>query len=142
MKPVIQEDPTGCCLASVAALAGASYQQVKAQANQLGIFVEDQRLWSETHHIRRLLRHFELEPSDVESPFQSWDLLPDLALLAIKWHTEHGRPCWHWVVFLRGPESPVVLDSKKSLQHHVRKDFWRIKPKWFIQVCHRRPGSR
>ncbi len=44
MKPVIQEELTGCGIASVAALAGITYQQAKSIANRLGIFAEDQQL--------------------------------------------------------------------------------------------------
>lgn len=134
MKPVIQKEPTGCGIASVAALAGVTYREAKSAANRLGIFAEDQQLWSETHHIRTLLRHFGLQATPEESPFQSWESLPPLALLSTKWHLEHGRPFWHWAVFWRGPQGAVVLDSKKELQRNVRTDFWRIKPKWFIEI--------
>ena len=134
MKPVIQEELTGCGIASVAALAGITYQEAKSAANRLGIFAEDQRLWSETHHIRTLLRHFEFQASHAELPFQSWASLPDLALLSTKWHLERGRPFWHWAVFWRGPQGAAVLDSKKALQRNVRTDFWRIKSKWYIEV--------
>lgn len=141
MKAVIQEEQTGCGIASVAVLAGVTYQQAKFAANHLGIFAEDHHLWSDTHHIRSLLQHFDLEASSEEFPFQSWESLPDLALLSTKWHLEYGRPFWHWVVFWRGPQGAVVLDSKKSLQHNVRTDFWRIKPKWFIEVHRAQQGA-
>ncbi|MGX2029675.1 hypothetical protein [Methylocaldum gracile] len=134
MKPVIQEEITGCGIANVAALVGVTYKQAKAVANSLGIFAEDRRLWSETHHVRTLLRQFGLDASPDESLFQSWESLPTLALLSTRWHLEQGRPFWHWAVFWRGPRGPVVLDSKKALASHVRTDFWRIRPKWFIEV--------
>jgi hypothetical protein len=54
--------------------------------------------------------------------------------LAIKWHLETGRPFWHWVVFVREDGRPRVLDSKQSLRTHVRADFGRIKPKWYIRI--------
>jgi hypothetical protein len=134
IKPVVQGEVSGCGIASVAALAGVSYAQSQAAANELGIFAEDQRLWSETYHVRALLRHFGLGASATELPFRSWESLPSTALLATKWHLERGRPFWHWAVFWRGPEGAVVLDSKKALRSHVRTDFWRIRPKWFIEV--------
>ena len=62
------------------------------------------------------------------------EALPNRALLAIKWHREGRRAFWHWVVFIRESGGAAVLDSKKMLKHHVRKDFWRMKPKWFIEV--------
>ena len=34
--------------------------------------------------------------------FESWEALPDLALLSIKHHQEEGKRFLHWVVFKRG----------------------------------------
>ena len=134
MKAVVQLEPTGCGIASVAALAGMSYRTVRRSANRLGIFAEDPRLWSETNHVRRLLKRYRLRAFPREEPFVSWSSLPDRALLAIKWHREKGRAWWHWVVFVRDPGHAYVLDSRKSLKRHVRTDFWHMKPKWFIRV--------
>ena len=134
MKPVIQLEPTGCGIASVAALAGVSYSRAKSVAASLGIHASDEALWSQTAHVRQLLRHFGLTAGAKELPFRSWDALPDLALLAVKWHLEKGRPFWHWVVFVREDGRDFVLDSKKSLRQHVRTDFGRIRPKWYIPV--------
>ena len=134
MKPVVQLERTGCGIASLAALAGVSYAQAKSVANRLGIFADDPGLWSETSHVRRLLKEYGFRSARTEVPFTSWEALPDLALLAIKWHEEWGCAFWHWVVFWRGPRGPVVLDSKRSLRHHARTDFGRMKPKWCIPV--------
>jgi len=134
MKPVVQNERTGCGIASVAALAGVSYARAKAEANKLGIFAEDPRLWSHTGHVRTLLTRFGMSASRREQKFVSWKQLPDLALLAIKWHRERGKPLWHWVVFVREDELSYVLDSKKALTKHKRTDFGKMKPKWFIEV--------
>jgi len=134
VKPVVQLEQTGCGIASVAALAGVSYRSAQREAGRLGIFADDSRLWSETHHVRRLLKKFGIRSASAEVPFTSWETLSDLALLSVKWHRERGRPFWHWAVFCRGPHGPVVLDSKRALRRHVRTDFGRIKPKWFILV--------
>jgi hypothetical protein len=56
MKPVIQEEPTGCSIAASAALAGISYAEARCKANALVIYAENTALWSETEHFRRLLR--------------------------------------------------------------------------------------
>ncbi len=56
MKPVVQLERTGCGIASVAALAGVSYTAAKHVANRMGIHARDSRLWSETTHMRQLLR--------------------------------------------------------------------------------------
>jgi ABC-type bacteriocin/lantibiotic exporter with double-glycine peptidase domain len=134
MKPVIQLEPTGCGIASVAALAGVSYAQAKSAANALGISADDQKLWSESTHVRKLLHYFGLSANSTEMPFQSWDALPNLALLSVKWHLEKGRPFWHWVVFVRENGQCYVLDSKKGLRRHTRTDFGRMQPKWFIRI--------
>ncbi|HEX9810589.1 MAG TPA: hypothetical protein VGA88_00670 [Burkholderiales bacterium] len=134
MKPVIQLETTGCGIASVAAIAGISYPQAKAVANSLGIRAGDKRLWSDTKYVRTLLERFDFKAHRSEIPFESWDALPNLALLAIKWQLERERPFWHWVVFLRKDGSARVLDSKRSLRHHVRTDFGRMRPRWYIPV--------
>jgi hypothetical protein len=134
MRPVVQLEPTGCGIASAAAIAGLSYRQAKSIANALGIRADDHRLWSDTLHVRRLLRRLGFATASSEVPFRSWRALPDLALLSIKWHLEKGRPYWHWVVFVRDAKAAYVLDSKKALRRNRRTDFGRMKPKWFIAV--------
>ena len=134
MKPVIQQDATGCAIASTAALANVSYAAAKKVAKGLGIAAGDSTLWSDTTHIRQLLRHYKISTDNTESAFTNWRSLPDCALLAIKWHIENGKPYWHWVVFVRDTNQQYVLDSKKSLKKNMRTDFGRIKPKWFIGV--------
>ena len=100
----------------------------------LCIDVGDPKLWSETRHVRALLRRFGIRATAGETPFRAWRALPDLALLAIKWHREKDKPCWHWVVFVRDGGRACVLDPKKSLRTNVRTDFGRIRPKWFIGI--------
>ena len=130
MKPVVQQEKTGCAIASVAAVAGVSYEKAKRIADSLGISARDRRLWSETRHVRKLLKYFKVAASPGEKPFRSWQSLPDLALiLAIKWHKEYGQAFWHWSVFVREGDRQYVLDPKKALRRHVRTDFGRIKPK-------------
>ena len=134
MKPVIQEEKTGCGIASSAAIAGISYQKAKTIANGMGIYADDESLWSDPQHVRDLLSKLGIETEKTESPFTDWDSLPDCALLSTKWHMEKGKPYWHWAVFVRDENDQYVLDSKKTLKTHIRKDFGRIKPKWYIAV--------
>ncbi|MBO1924211.1 hypothetical protein [Thiomicrorhabdus sp. 6S3-12] len=134
MEPVIQEELTGCGIASAAAIAGISYEEAKQAANRMGIFAEDESLWSSSHYVRDLLDTLGIETDQQEKPFKTWEELPDCALLATKWHLEAGKPFWHWVVFVREGAQEYVLDSKKSLKTNIRKDFARMKPKWFIEV--------
>ena len=134
MKPIVQEDRTGCGLASVATMAGVSYKQVKKVAGQLGIEVQDSQLWSDTKYVQKLLTSYGLSVSTKTTTFKSWDNLPPRALLAIKWHKRNNCAFWHWVVFYRGPQGPVVIDPKRELRRHCRTDFGRIKPKRFLTV--------
>ncbi len=46
MKIVIQEETTGCGIASVSILAGVPYHHAKEKTSALGIFAVDQKLWS------------------------------------------------------------------------------------------------
>jgi hypothetical protein len=134
VKPVIQQETTGCAIAASAVLAGVSYTAAKKAAKSLGITAADPTLWSSTIYIRQLLGHFKISLSATETPFTSWQSLPDRALLAIKWHKEKGIPYWHWVVFVRDASGEYVLDSKKSLTKNIRTDFGRMKPRWFIGI--------
>ncbi len=134
LKPVIQQETTGCSIACVATLAGISYSKAKKLANSLGIFAEDSTLWSDTSAVRKLLSHLKIDVAKSEKAFRAWDTLPDCALLAIKWYKENGIPFWHWAVFVRQGGQAYVLDSKKSLKKNLRTDFGRIQPKWFIEV--------
>ena len=135
LLPVIQEEKTGCAIASTAVLAGVSYQDAKKIANSLGIFAEDTALWSETNYIRKLLASFNINIDKSETPFKSWEQLPDCALLAINWHLEEGKPYWHWVVFVReNNNEKAVFDSSPKLHNNVRKDFNDIKPEWYIGI--------
>lgn len=131
---VIQEEVTGCGIASVANILGTSYKDMKARANALGIFADDESLWSDTRYVRTLLNDAGVDVSEFETPFESWDELPDLALLAIKHHEENGRAFWHWVVFKRENGQSAVLDSASYLEENKRLDFNAMTPKWFIEV--------
>lgn len=134
VKPVIQEEQTGCGIASVANILGKSYAEMKAVANALGIHAQDRALWSDTRYVRRLLADAGVDTSADEIPFESWTALPDLALLSIKHHRQEGRDFWHWVVFRRLDGQAVVLDSASYLSSNLRTDFDQMQPKWYIEV--------
>ena len=142
-NPVVQLDRTGCGIAAVAALSGRTYPEMKSIADALGIFADDNSLWSDTSYVRKLLERVGLNAAPGEVPFRSWESLPDLALLSIKWHQGNDRPFWHWVVFFREKGQPFVLDSKKGLRMNVRTDFGRMRPRWYIRVTEKErvPGE-
>ena len=134
MQVVIQEEETGCGIAAGANILGKTYPQMKAIANSMGIYADDKALWSDTNYVRRLLSSAGVEVSNTEKPFESWDSLPDIVLLAIKYHCDAGVNYWHWVVFKRSSNQTVVLDSSSYLPSNIRIDFDAMQPKWFIEV--------
>lgn len=134
LKPVVQEETTGCGIASAANILGKTYSEMKSIANAMGIHASDESLWSDTRYVRRILSGADVEISPDETPFESWNALPDLALLSIKHHREGGRNFWHWVVFKRIDGQPFVLDSASYLPSNLRTDFDAMQPKWFIEV--------
>ena len=134
MKPVIQQEQTGCAIASSAAIAGITYKKAKLVANSLGIYAQDPGLWSDSKYICELLNKLGFNINNRKVPFKNWESLPGCALLAIKWHMEKGKAYWHWVVYVRKNSQEYVLDSKKTLKTNARTDFGRIKPKWYIEV--------
>lgn len=134
IRPVVQEEATGCGIASVANILGKTYAEMKAVANAMGVHASDKSLWSDTQYVRRLLSSAGVAVSADELPFESWDALPDLALLSIKYHQEEGRDFWHWVVFKRVDERQFVLDTASYLPSNIREDFHAMQPKWFIEV--------
>ena len=111
LESVIQEEATGCGIASVANILGKTYSEIKGIANAMGIHASDKSLWSDTQYVRRMLSSAGVATSQDEIPFESWDELPDLALLSIKHHQENGSSFWYWVVFKRVEGQPFVLDS-------------------------------
>ena len=113
MKPVVQEEITGCGIASSAAIAGITYKEAKAIANSIGIYAEDQSLWSDTQHIRKLLAKLGIKVNKEEKSFKGWASLPDCALISLKWHLENGKPYWHWSVFIREGGSEYYLIQKR-----------------------------
>ena len=134
MKPVVQEEATGCGIASVANILNKTYSEMQEIALAMGIQASDKSLWSDTHYVRQMLKAYGVETSTDEIPFDSWLALPDLALLSIKHHQEDGRDFWHWVVFERTDGKSFVLDSASYLPSNIRTDFEQMQPKWFIEV--------
>lgn len=55
MKTVIQEEMTGCTIASDAALFNLTYNQTKQIANDMEIYTGDFTLWSKTKPLRKSL---------------------------------------------------------------------------------------
>ncbi len=136
MKTIVHTEDNGCGIASVATLVQKPYDEVKTQANAMGIFASDTRLHSSTEYVRQLLSAYGLNASTEEHPFSSWDALPNCALLSTDYHVEDdGLGYRHWVVYYRSAEGDaVVLDPARDLACHERTDFDAIQVQWFIAV--------
>lgn len=134
MKPVVQEETTGCGIASAANILGKTYSEMKEVANSMGIYASDKSLWSDTQYVRQILSASGVETSADETPFESWDELPDIALLSIKHYKEDDKFFWHWVVFKRIDGRSLIIDSASYLSSNIRTDFEDLEPKWFIEV--------
>ncbi len=137
---LIQEEATGCAIASAANIAGLSYKESQKVANALGIFAADSSLWSDTTSIRTLLNKLGFSTGE-QIDFKQWDLLPDCALISVNWHIEADKPYWHWATFVRKDNQAYVLDSNAVYQGQAITDLSHIKPKWFIPVSPRRQGN-
>jgi hypothetical protein len=133
-KPIVQDETTGCGIASAANILGKTYSEMKVIANAMGIHASDRSLWSETQYVRSMLSNAGVETSSDEISFESWSTLPNLALLSIKHHEEYGKNLWHWVVFKRVDGQSIVLDSASYLPSNIRTDFDQMQPKWFIEI--------
>lgn len=98
MSLVIQQELIGCGIASSAVIAGISYKKEKDVANSIGIYVNDESLWSDSKYVCTLVNKLGLKTNGVKTPFENWQSL--CALLATKWDKEQGNPFWHWTVFI------------------------------------------
>lgn len=134
LKSVVQEEMTGCGIASVANIVGKTYSEMKIIANDMGICASDKSLWSDTQYVREMLSQEGFKTSNSEIAFKYWEALPDVALLSVKHHEEDSIKFWHWVVFKRIEGQPFVLDSASYLPSNIRVDFACMQPQWYIEV--------
>jgi hypothetical protein len=54
MKSVVQEETTGCGIASVANILRKTYPEMKDIANAMDIYAENKLLWSDTQYVRKM----------------------------------------------------------------------------------------
>ncbi len=132
MRRVKQGDPTGCGLACIAMLANSDYNSVRKLAlEQLG-FDDSGSFYTGTKHLRDLANSFNIELGKKRRQFKSFGELPEIAILAINYKEELDT--WHWVVYRRTKNDEFVYDPKKNIKANKRRDFGRIKARWFLPV--------
>jgi len=78
MKPVVQEEKTGCAIACSATIAGVSYKEARKIANSIGIYAEDSALWSKTDFIRKLLEEYGIKTGKKGNPIYKLGILTEL----------------------------------------------------------------
>jgi len=136
LRRVRQRDPTGCGLACIAMIAGTNYEKVRDIAvNELG-WNEAEAFYTGTRDLRELSRYFGVDVGKRRRPFKTFQSLPTVAILAINYKEQTDT--WHWVVFHRIEDNPVIYDPNQSIKNDKRRDFGRIKAKWFLPVLNYR----
>jgi len=132
LRKIKQGDPTGCGLSCIAMLANTNYKKVKDIAiKELG-FDDSRKFYTDTKDLRDLGNHFNIKIGKRRRPFKSFDALPDTAILAINYKEKLDE--WHWVVYRRTSNDEFVYDPNKNIKSNRRRDFGRIKTKWFLPV--------
>lgn len=124
LRRIIQQDRNGCGLACVAMLAGISYRQACAIAEQRGWYVDIRRNGTPTHRLRKLLLDCGVRTNPAVRT-NRWERFSDLAIVATR---------AHWVVFERKAVGERVFDSNARLKTGIRTDLSRIRPVFFIEV--------
>lgn len=132
MKRVRQRDPTGCGLACIAMLSGDKYESVKDVAiNELG-WEESGTFYTGTRDLRELGRYFGIELGKRRRLFKNFNALPDTAILAINYKEQTDT--WHWCLYRRIKDDQFVNDPSQSIKTNKRRDFGRMKVKWFLPI--------
>jgi len=131
MRRIRQRDPTGCGLACIAMIAGTNYEKVRDIAVELG-WDETGDFYTGNRDLRDLGKYFGIEIGKIRRPFKSFDALPEAAILAINYKKQSDT--WHWVVYRRTRNGEFVYDPNQSIKTNKRKDFGRIKVKWFLPI--------
>lgn len=132
MRRIKQGDPTGCGLACIAMLTDTNYNSVRELAvGQLG-FDDSGTFYTGTKELRELGRNFNIELGRRMRKFKNFQELPETAILAINYKEDSDT--WHWVVYRRTSNDEFVYDPKKNIKSNKRRDFGRIKAKWFLPV--------
>ena len=132
LKRIIQEDSSGCGLACIAMLAKTSYKNVKKIALKKLEFSPSGPFYTDTNDLRKLAKHFGIELGQKRVPVKCLDRLPKLAILAINY--QKRKNTWHWVLYVKEENDKFVYDPKKTIKTEKRRDFGRMKPRWYVLV--------
>lgn len=130
MKRVSQEHRTGCGIACVAMLCGATYLEVMKAANEIFGWGESQRtFYTDSSDLQKLLLTMKVKTQQGRS-VRKWSSIPASAIVGINHNEKTGK--WHWVVFRREIDREYVLDPQSKRE--VRTDFGRMRLRSCIPI--------
>ena len=130
MKRVRQEHRTGCGVACVAMLSGATYSETMIIAATALNWSRSQRtFYTSSSQIQSLLLKLNISALKGRS-IRKWTSMPDTAIAGINHNEKNGT--WHWVIFRREAEKEYVLDPQSKRE--VRTDFGRMRLRACIPI--------
>lgn len=130
MKLIRQEHRTGCGIACVAMISGATYAEVMSVAPEVLDWSESKRtFYTSSSQLQSLLLKMNISALKGRS-VRKWSSLPDTAIVGIN-HNEKNDT-WHWVVFRREARKEYVLDPQSKRE--ARKDFGRMRLRSCIPI--------
>ena len=113
-------------------LANVSYELVRSIAVDNLDYKSNGTFYTDTKQLYILGQYFNIKLSKRKIPFRNFESLPHTAILATNY--DKNDDIWHWVIFKRTSKEQFVYDPKKSIKSNKRKDFNRIKAKWYLPV--------
>lgn len=130
MKRIRQEHRTGCGIACIAMLSGATYAEVMSVAAKVFDWSESQRtFYTSSSQLQSLLLEMNISARKGRS-IRKWSSMPDTAIVGIN-HNEKNNS-WHWVVFRRETDREYVLDPQSKRE--ARTDFGRMRLRSCIPI--------
>jgi hypothetical protein len=129
VERVVQEDGTGCGLACVAMIAGATYAEVRTLAIESLGFDPAGPFYTYLDDLRYMLGWYGFGLRRW-TPFKSYALLSPMCILEIDRPGRHS----HWVLNVKCGLDRYVLDPSPGVKTRHRRDWWRLRPVGYANV--------
>ena len=131
IKRIIQDDATGCGLACVAMIVGATYAEVKKVALDNGILEEKRTFYTISRDLISLLNYFNFK-AEIGREVSHWSSIQSLSIVAINFRESSNS--WHWVVYVPDENQGYVLDPHKKIKKEQRRDLSRMRLRSYIPI--------
>jgi len=131
IKRIIQDDASGCGLACVAMIVGATYAEVKKLALDNGILEEKRTFYTISRDLISLLNYFNFK-AERERKVSHWSSIQSLSIVAINFRESSNS--WHWVVYVPDENQGYVLDPHKKIKKEQRRDLSRMRLRSYIPI--------